>query len=727
LDTKEFRKILEEATDKFSMFTNREMLLQWNFTNNEFLGVISDFLSDGEKLKLFELPNFAKLEGHLKCRMIDTVSDNTVKLQMLLDDNIVIGIEKYRIVSLISSLDNNSKRSILYNQEFIEKHGFQEDETKKILLSLDEDAKRDLLLNSNYVENQLHLKKSTIIEVAKSLQSEESKLNIIDMYELESSLIKDIVNTFSDESKCRIIVEDKFSFLKYDMEQLIVSLDIEHVSDFLLQNKEFMAQKNIFPYEIIRKLDSEKQLKFLDRLEDCKMTTSEKRQILVTLKPEVKEKVDITNFSEEYKSAISMETVEFGRIIDLDFSRDLGDYKGLDNLLFINPMKFDDNQRVKFYNLCSICPDLTVVNTLKETNPIEVYSTAREYQIGEDWISSIIENLNPDWTNAQKLAVIDNEIGKTISYSPDFGTEVFNSGDCRALWKIIGSGYGVCNGLARLENYMLDRIGIESECIGSRKHAFLKVKDIELPLVNGEKVKGNTILDPTWNLTSHRFGGRPNNFCRSYEEIRKNDIDSDGKDHCSHKNDEELADCTINLDEQSVRQLFSSVGLADREGNFPIKSLIDESKYIDEFFASSLDLSIQKQFLLLEKTCPEFATCQNSSMSILSDILLNNENLQFNKCVTNRVYDRSDSDKRPILYVYIDSDELGKRFYFADKDKGNMRELSQEEFILRFECYERDIEKANGHRPWEVVGKEKEDTDLNRNSGRVVVQEGEER
>ena len=48
-----------------------------------------------------------------------------------------------------------------------------------------------------------------------------------------------------------------------------------------------------------------------------------------------------------------------------------------------------------------------------------------------------------------------------------------------------------------------------------------KIKDIELPLANGESVKGNTIIDPTWNLTSHRFGGKPNNFCISYEEARK--------------------------------------------------------------------------------------------------------------------------------------------------------------------------------------------------------------
>lgn len=727
MDTKEFRNILEKSTDKFSTFTDKKMLSQWEMNTKELISVISDFLSDEEKLRLFEIPAFAELSGLRKSAIINTVSDTRVKLQMLLDDNVMKGIEKYRTVSLVNSLDDNSKKAILYNQEFLKKQDYKKDEIKKVLFSLGEDTKRDLLLDNNYVEGQLHLPKEMIANIAKDLQNEDSKLNIIDTYELESKLSIVILNTFGDESKAKVILEDKLNFLKEDTEKLISSLDIEHLSEFLLQNKEFMTRKKISPYQVIKLLDSEKQLEFLEKLEDCEMSLSEKRQILVALKPETKEKIDTTNFSEEYKSAISIDIGEYNRI-ELDLNRDIEDYKGLDDLLFVNPLNFDDAEREKFYNICSIYPNLTVVNTISEANPSEKYfSTAREYQEGEDWISSIIDNLNPEWTDAQKLAVIDNEIGKKVSYSPDFQTEVSDSNDCRALWKIINSRYGVCNGIAKLENYMLKRIGIESECVSSKTHVFLKVKDIELPLASGETVRGNTILDPTWNLTNHKFGGQPDNFCRSYEEIRKNDIDSDHKDHNSHKNDEKLADCTVELDKQSLKQLFASVGLLDKEGNFPIKSLINKSEYLDKLLANSPDENIQKQFLLLEENFPEFATCQNSSMRILSEILLNKENLQFNKCVANRVYDRNDDAKRPILYVYIDSEELGKRFYFADKDKGSMVELPQEEFITRFECYEIDMKKSKGYRPWEVKGKEKEDTDLNTTSGSFVAERGDER
>ena len=47
------------------------------------------------------------------------------------------------------------------------------------------------------------------------------------------------------------------------------------------------------------------------------------------------------------------------------------------------------------------------------------------------------------------------------------------------------------------------------------------------------------------------------------------------------------------------------------------------------------------------------------------------------------------------MYVYIDSNELGKRFYYADKEQGEFIEMSPEEFVNKFECYDRDLKKTN--------------------------------
>ena len=80
-----------------------------------------------------------------------------------------------------------------------------------------------------------------------------------------------------------------------------------------------------------------------------------------------------------------------------------------------------------------------------------------------------------------------------------------------------------------------------------------------------------------------------------------------------------------------------------------------------------------------------------------------------------------------VLYVYVDSEELGKRFYVADKEKNKFVELPQEEFTRQFECYDQDLKKMNGVRPWETREQEKESEDLSKSSGKIVANGGQER
>ena len=211
---------------------------------------------------------------------------------------------------------------------------------------------------------------------------------------------------------------------------------------------------------------------------------------------------------------------------------------------------------------------------------------------------------------------------------------------------------------------------------------------------------GDTILDPTWNLKAHRYHAKPEKFCKNYQEIRQNDIDKNGVDTKCHENDEQLADVTLGLTDKSLREVFKSLGLTDKDGAFLIKELFEKSKLIDNSNLPEEEW-IKQQFSLLADYCPEFATCQNETISILRAVIFNQENQQFNRCVVNRVYERDDKTKRPVLYVYMNLPESGKKFYFADKDIGQFVELSQKEFEARFECYEKDLQEQKGHRPWQ--------------------------
>lgn len=446
----------------------------------------------------------------------------------------------------------------------------------------------------------------------------------------------------------------------------------------------------------------------------------EKRIIFATLPQEYKSEIDVSNLSPEYASAIALLSKD-GTIRPNLVESNFETYRGMDKFIYINPMEISDAERDGFRKLCEVCPQMNISDNLELS-----HSSVSEYLHSEEWIEQLVQSLNPEWSNIEKIAFIDNAIGKRISYSPDFDTEISNAGDARALWKIIDSGYGVCNGIAQVEQYILGRIGIEAQTISSGTHAFLKLTNMEFPTQDGGTVTGNTILDPTWNLASHRFGARPMNFCRSYEEIRKHDVRDNGTDCKAHQNDEKLLDATYDMPESVLRQVYSNIGLADKEGNFPVSNLIDKSKQIDDFGLSD-EKSIEMQFELLQRYCPEFATCINSTIAVLKDILLANENLKFNKCIVNRVYSKTDNARRPVLYVYVDLPKVGNKFYFADKESGQFIELPQKEFEEKFECYEYDLYSSNGVRPWESDKVEEIVEDLTKSSGKIDAVQEEER
>lgn len=517
-----------------------------------------------------------------------------------------------------------------------------------------------------------------------------------------------------------------------DLESYISTFSVDKLVDFINENQDYIEKENLKIYRITRLLSEEKQLNLISRIDDLDLDINEKRKILVTLQPTTKSKIDTTNLPREYVSAIDIQVSEnhsnvdsFWKII-IDFNHDLEVYQGLDELIYLNPMQLQNIGKSKILKLCEICPQVKI-----KDNVGIYHSTVEEYIKGEAWIESVLQQINPEWSDIQKVARIDNVIGKKISYSPDFNTEVFDEDEARPLWKIICSGYGVCNGVAQVEEYMLGRIGVQADRVYGKEHTFLKLKNIEVQSKNGEPIKGDTILDPTWNLTAHRYGAFPNCFCKSYEEIREHDIRaSDGKDLECHKNDEELESATIELDEQSLREVFTSIGLADRDGKFPIKTLIDESKAIDDLNLPAQQ-AIEKQLLLLSRYYPDFATCQNSTMEILTNILLNLEmqrHLYFFKCVVSRVHERVDKDKKPILYVYADLPDSGKKFYIPNYEEKSFLEVSQEDFETRFKCYEKDLISHNGYNPWEIEdGVLPTFKDSTKSSGSLVTSEEEDR
>lgn len=730
MDREEFRQLLKETDDKLSILGNVEILRQCKMNLGELYDLIKIFLTDRDISKLLEYKHFQKWPSYKRKELILMISDSEILLKMLQDEEKMEGFKSWDLESFIEKLNDSDKEKLLNTPGWFESHGFLPYEVSKIIAEMEDSIKYNIVSNPDLICNMLQLDNIDISDIIVTLKKEEDKDKLLDTYQLEEVLQDKIVATYSDEGKEKFLSDTQLG--KYRKILILKSFNIDNLIKYINNPETDLSDLGI--YEIIMELDESHQEEFISKLDTVNLTEDEKREIFVTLKPETKEKIDISQLKPSFVNALNMKTTEYGGKIILDLFADVQQYRGLDRLLSVNPTRLYGQEKAKFMQLCAICPEMTVLSSLDSKDDEKVTtewsSSASEYLDAEKWIEKVMYKLKPEYTDAQKIAIIDNEIGQKISYSPDFETEVFDSNDCRALYKIISSGYGVCNGIARVEQYLIERAGLDIECeiVSSGRHAFIKLNNMEFELSNGERVVGTTILDPTWNLTDHRFNCRPNNFCVSYEEARKNDVDDEGKDHNCHKNDEKLHDATFNLDDASLRKLFKSVGLTDKDGNFPIKYLIDKSSELNQRYKNNPLKNLEEQFLLLKKVCPEFASCQNSTMSILYDLILDNEFLKYDKCEVNRVYNKSDKNKRPITFVYINFEELGEKFYYADKEKGEFIYISKEEFLEQFECYKADLEKSNGIRPWEQQSRDtKKQIDLASSSGTVAVQKEEER
>lgn len=696
MNSEDLKKLLLTSDDKFSLFADPKLLDQYNMTVGELGKLINEFLTDSEKARLFQIEYLKNANSYTKRCIMDNISDSNILLRVLEEPGLLDNVDTSYIRDAIIRLSDDAKQKILHNKEFFEKHEFYSFEIIKIIDSLSEENKVAILSDSSLITDTFKLDKYDLEKIILNLQKDENKMLLMDKYTFDNYISANIIKTMNDINKEKLVL-NMGKLEPYQIKQVLKTFDVNNLMGFFEKNGEFCKNNKIEPYEVISELPADKQLQIALSLTSSDFSIDAKRKIFATLGNEVKEKLNKDDYPQEFQGALNVKSDGKHVVVELDGNPQ--DYAGLDELMSIKPENFTKEQKDKVKQFCSVCPNMYIDNDLG--NGAIISSKGKEFIEGENWIESVLSTIKPEFSKAQKIAIIDNAIGKRVSYSPDFDTEVFKKWDNRALWKIISRGYGVCNGISRLEQYMLEQVGIKSKMVSGKNHAFLKLENMEFELANGEKVTGTTIVDPTWNLALQRYGCKPNHLFLSYEDIRKRDIAPDGKDTEAHKNDEELKDATFTLDQQNLRNLCASVGLTRQDGQFPVLDFIEKSKKIDEICANSPEKNIESQFKLLQKVCPEFAKCQNSTMQMLRTISFNNPNLKFKKCVIDRVYEKDDESKTPVMFVYFESSKFGKKFYYADKEQGQFIEMQGKEFEKRFECYDRDLEKNHGRRLWE--------------------------
>ena len=622
-----------------------------------------------------------------------------------------------KIIDLIKGQNSDIVLKIINDYDLVKKCKLSDYDIYILFETLEEEKKIEFLSNAKYIKEKLMFPEMGIAEIISSINNEKAKEELMKLYELGDDAKEEVIKELSDEEKERIVLSNKFDLKSKNIEKIMTFMKTDNLIQLINNNIEFFRKSNIKLYKVVEKLIPEKQKEFVSKIDELQLSNVEKRIFMVVLKSNLKNEIDTQDIPEELKSALQ---VKYEGEILLDFEEQPEYYIGLDELINVEPMNLSEEERKYLLRLCEICPNMNIWGSLK----MEA-STPNEYIQGEKHIEEFLKEINPEWSDIQKVAYIDNWIGKNISYDPKFETEVTDTNGDRNLWKILSNGYGVCDGIAQVENYILGRIGIEGEEVTGKNHAFIKLKNIELPQKDGSSIIGDTILDPTWNLSAQRFGAEPSNFCISYEEIRKNDIDESGQDQECHKNDKELESANIGLDIESLREVYKQIGIADENGDFPIKNIFDESEKIYKLGLKSGEY-LPRILKLLQEMYPDFAHSINETTSMLYG-LLDNENFNYEKCVIKRVYKRSDKEKMANLYVYADFGEDGKVFYVADRETGEFVELEQRDFEEQYECYQMDLDRSGGIRPWESVEKTVEIKNLTQSSGKVVACEGEER
>lgn len=491
-----------------------------------------------------------------------------------------MNIEEFRDeddIYTIAELSDSVKMKLISKVEFFKKYDLTDYQKDMFIRSFSKESQQKILLNKELTLKWFGIR-DLLTEIIADFEEEKTILKFIDYYqtELEGEEKVWIIAGLSEEVQKKVLLENPYGLTKKDICMLLEILRVPTFVNFIRENEDFFREKNIRVYQITERYLMWKQLEFIAKLEETGLSQREKLAILETLDEETKEEIDTSNFPEEYILALNQKPV-YRLQIEIDLNGDLEQYCGFDEKIWVkSPMEMTKKEKERFLQLCEICPNIKIEDELGIGS-----STYEEYQYAEDFIQKLIQAIDENWTDLQKIGFVDYAIGQKISYSPDFGTEIQDEEAARALWKIIYTGYGVCDGISQVEKYILGKIGIRAEIMYSKNHAFLKLKQIQWIDEKGELKKGDTFLDPTWNLGAYRFGYKPESFCRSYEEIRKQDINEEGMDFKCHEINPRLTQNTIDLDTATLRRVFINLGIARKDGSFPIIDFIHLSHNID--------------------------------------------------------------------------------------------------------------------------------------------------
>lgn len=305
-----------------------------------------------------------------------------------------------------------------------------------------------------------------------------------------------------------------------------------------------------------------------------------------------------------------------------------------------------------------------------------------EFLKSEEIIDTILSEVNPEWSTKQKVAYVHYKMGEIVSYYPDWNfakqyNDAKNEENLRNTPSVLSNGLGVCDGITFANMSILSRLGIDSEAINAKNHTYLCVKTEE----------GNIITDPTWDLFLGLFKGKPMYFGKDYNEL----IASEGtfSTHLAEKPPENV----LSISEQELRGIYTSIGIAGKDGKFPVpimklvdkvndnRNLQNKKDKLEAFFSGLYDENGEN----FRKEC--YHTCE--FMDILGPCI---SRLEIGKFDYRCVYKKDDIKcEKPILIFHSGEEELRDNIYlFPKKDGESLECMDIKEFDEKFKIHNND-------------------------------------
>lgn len=500
----ELKNKIENSQNKLSIFLDTNYILSCEgITYNELVELVNTYLDDIQKQELFSNDLYSNSPVSCRVKILNSIGDQSIRLRYIKDKKIMDGISSYEVVNIIKSFPDDFKIQILRDISFLKQYDVNTYNIEDVIKYLSEEKRIELLKEKDFLSSDLGLDNFNLTRIISTFDKVENKTEMLNTYDLESYQKLDILKTFPINEKIQTILKNTYNLEIRELTELTSSLDTESLINFLNSNEEFLKEKNISIEDVTRRLDKQSSIELVSKLDLLNCSQIEKNMVLATLNEEAKKEVSRENLSKEEKDMLEIKKTNLlhkpkdsynNGLLEVNLDEDVEKFKGLDKYVIINPKHLSKTQLENFCKLCDICPNMQIADDIGISS-----STVEEYKKGELWITQVLGKITDEMTDIEKIAIIDNEIGKKISYSPDFDTETFKEGDARSLWKIISTGYGVCNGISQVACYMLGRVGIDAKMVSGEHHSFVKLSNITIPREDGTSITGNTILDPTWD------------------------------------------------------------------------------------------------------------------------------------------------------------------------------------------------------------------------------------